>query len=275
MTYRAQLNVQVVGATIFEVPLAEGFERFSGPDTLEFIPEGWHKRRHDDVYADEAISKSGRDLIEFAGRVCYGSFDKPNPKTASNKGYIENVLKQAHWSVAEHSSVSFYFTGISRSLSHELVRHRHFSVSQLSQRFVSEKNIKVVLPPALEEAYGQDPEKLEGFAEAEAVHAIQKYKVIADFIKEKHGDNEMSRKQIREAARFILPNGTETKMVVTGNYRSWAEFLVKRDNPAADAEIQRLAREVGRQLADIAPNVFGEDARALWDDSAAQGESSR
>lgn len=62
----------------------------------------------------------------------------------------------------------------------------------------------------------------------------------------------------------------ETRLVVTGNYRAWIEFLIKRDNPAADAEIQRLAREIGSQLAVHAPNVFGPTARSAWDDSAAQ-----
>jgi thymidylate synthase (FAD) len=71
-------------------------------------------------------------------------------------------------------------------------------------------------------------------------------------------------KKAREAARSFLPSSTESRIVVTGNYRSWIEFLLKRDDPAADAEIRQLAQEIGRQLAELAPHVFGTEARKLW-----------
>lgn len=75
-------------------------------------------------------------LVEFAGRACYQSWSKPNPKTATNAGYIKHIIDVGHFSVLEHASVSFYITGLSRSCTHELIRHRHFSYSQLSQRYV-------------------------------------------------------------------------------------------------------------------------------------------
>src|SRR5437660_4736493 len=88
----------------------------------------------------------GEALAEFAGRACYQSWRKPNPATATNAGYIRHILEVGHLSVLEHGSVTFYLTGMSRSLTHELIRHRHFSYSQLSQRYVPERNAAVVEP---------------------------------------------------------------------------------------------------------------------------------
>lgn len=91
----------------------------------------------------------GPALVEFAGRACYQSWSKPNPKTATNAGYLRHIIDVGHFSVLEHASVSFYITGISRSCTHELIRHRHFSYSQLSQRYVPEKDSRVVVPPGI------------------------------------------------------------------------------------------------------------------------------
>ena len=96
----------------------------------------------------------GPALVEFAGRACYQSWSKPNPRTATNAGYIKHIVDVGHFSVLEHASVSFYITGISRSCTHELIRHRHFSYSQLSQRYVPEHDSQVVVPPGIQD----DPE---------------------------------------------------------------------------------------------------------------------
>lgn len=96
-------------------------------------------------------AEGGAALAEFAGRACYQSWKKPNPKTATNAGYLEHILETGHFSVLEHGSVSFYFSGISRSLTHELIRHRHFSYSQLSQRYVPERDAAFVVPDAIKD----------------------------------------------------------------------------------------------------------------------------
>src|SRR5690606_13467825 len=82
-------------------------------------------------------SMDAEDLIEFAGRSCFQSFNKPNPATRANKDYIANIIAQGHHSVLEHASATFYIEGVSRALTHELIRHRHLSFSELSQRFVN------------------------------------------------------------------------------------------------------------------------------------------
>ena len=93
----------------------------------------------------------GPALVEFAGRACYQSWSKPNPRTATNAAYLRHIIDVGHFSVLEHASVSFYITGVSRSCTHELIRHRHFSYSQLSQRYVPEHDSQVVLPPGMED----------------------------------------------------------------------------------------------------------------------------
>src|SRR5436853_7888099 len=102
----------------------------------------------------ETDADGGEALAEFAGRACYQSWRKPNPATATNAGYLRHILEVGHLSVLEHGTVTFYITGISRSLSHELIRHRHFSYSQLSQRYVPERKAAMVEP----EAIAEDPE---------------------------------------------------------------------------------------------------------------------
>src|SRR4029453_3534189 len=104
----------------------------------------------------------GQALAEFAGRACYQSWRKPNPATATNAGYLRHILDVGHLSVLEHGSVTFYLTGVSRSLTHELIRHRHFSYSQLSQRYVPERDAAMVEPDII----AADPELHERFLAA-------------------------------------------------------------------------------------------------------------
>jgi len=198
----------------------------------------------------------GQALTEFAGRACYQSWSKPNPKTATNASYLRHIIDVGHFSVLEHASVSFYITGVSRSCTHELIRHRHFSYSQLSQRFVPEPDSQVVLPPGLED----EPELQELFLNAadtsRQVYTQLLAKLEAKFAGEPNAV--LRRKQARQAARAVLPNATETRIVVTGNYRAWRHFVATRASEHADVEIRRLAIECLRQLADVAPAVFAD-----------------
>ena len=124
----------------------------------------------------------GEKLIETAGRVCYMSFQKPRP--GGNKAYIGHILEVGHGSVLEHAVFSLLFTGVSRSLTHELVRHRAgFGFSQLSQRFVDESECSFVEP----EVIAADPELHRIWLEA--VQASQTaYRELADRLTEKFKD---------------------------------------------------------------------------------------
>ena len=198
----------------------------------------------------------GPALVEFAGRACYQSWSKPNPRTATNASYLRHIIDVGHFSVLEHASVSFYITGISRSCTHELIRHRHFSYSQLSQRFVPERESQVVVPPGIED----DPGLTRLFLEA-ADAGRAAYDTLLTRLEAKFADVPnavLRRKQARQAARAVLPNATETRIVVTGNYRAWRHFVAVRASEHADVEMRRLAIACLRQLADVAPTVFAD-----------------
>ncbi|MDF2825110.1 MAG: thyX [Mycobacterium sp.] len=198
----------------------------------------------------------GAALLEFAGRACYQSWSKPNPRTATNADYLQHIIDVGHFSVLEHATVSFYITGISRSCTHEVIRHRHFSYSQLSQRYVPEHDSQVVVPPGIED----DPQLQQLFLDA-ADASRAAYTELLGRLEDKLADvpnATLRRKQARQAARAVLPNATETRIVVTGNYRAWRHFIAMRASEHADVEIRRVAIACLRQLADVAPAVFAD-----------------
>jgi thymidylate synthase (FAD) len=201
-------------------------------------------------------AEGGQALAEFAGRACYQSWGKPNPATATNEGYLRHILEVGHLSVLEHGSVTFYFTGVSRSFTHELIRHRHFSYSQLSQRYVPEREAAMVEPDVI----AGDPDLHKRFVEA-TESAVRAYNDLLEGLEARFADvpnATLRRKQARQAARAVLPNATETRIVVTGNYRAWRHFIAMRASEHADIEIRELAVECLRQLQDVAPNVFAD-----------------
>src|SRR4051795_7454401 len=125
----------------------------------------------------------GQALAEFAGRACYQSWSKPNPATATNEGYLRHILEVGHLSVLEHGTVTFYFTGVSRSFTHELIRCRHFSYSQLSQRYVPERDARMVEPAVIAE----DPELHKKFVEASEA-AVRAYNELLQGLEAKFAD---------------------------------------------------------------------------------------
>ena len=186
-------------------------------------------------------------LAEFAGRTCYQSFDKPNPKTAENVDYLANILRQQHYSVLEHASVTFLLQGVSRSFTHELVRHRHLSFSQVSQRYVEPNEFDYVVPPA-----ARGNRCWETAIAAAYIAAVRQAKCLSLDL-QKQG---LSKKQANEAGRAFLPNCSATEIVVTGNLRTWRELLAKRLSPGADAEFREVAAAILEELKREAPNTF-------------------
>lgn len=205
-------------------------------------------------------AEGGQALAEFAGRACYQSWTKPNPATATNAGYLRHIIDIGHESILEHGSVTFYITGVSRSFTHELVRHRHFSYSQLSQRYVPERDATMVEP----DVTAEDPGLHELFLAA-TDDAVRAYTRLLEALEERFaeggdgsGSRTLLRKQARQAARAVLPNATETRIVVTGNYRAWRHFVAMRASEHADVEIRRVAIACLRELQRVAPNVFAD-----------------
>jgi thymidylate synthase (FAD) len=226
----------------------------TAPLRVQLIAKSEFVAPHDVPWSTDA--DGGQALVEFAGRACYQSWSKPNPKTATNAGYLQHIIDVGHFSVLEHASVSFYITGISRSCTHELIRHRHFSYSQLSQRYVPETESQIVVPPGLE-----DDDELRRILVEAADASRATYAELLSRLEAKFADQPnaiLRRKQARQAARAVLPNATETRIVVTGNYRAWRHFIAMRASEHADVEIRRLAIACLRQLVDAAPAVFGD-----------------
>jgi thymidylate synthase (FAD) len=200
-------------------------------------------------------SEAAEVLSEIAGRTCYMSFGKGRK---SNQEYLENILASKHGSVLEHAVWNLLITGVSRALTHELVRHRAgFGYSQLSQRYVDESDARYVVPPLY-----QQNEELRAKWQQTVDVLRQAYEDLAtattDFVQQQHP--EMSprdrRKWARQAARSILPNACETKIFVTGNSRAWRHFLELRGSVHADTEIRLLAVEAARVLTKESPNIF-------------------
>lgn len=217
---------------------------------------------------------SGQELVEIAGRVCYMSFEKPRP--GGNQKYIYHILQVGHGSVLEHAVFSFILTGVDRAFTHELVRHRvGWSYSQLSQRYVDEKDVPFVVPPALQpevEAYlawkeGGCNDSPKGPAAIgqdwyrEMENDLAAYRRLSDYLYCKYSDIQdktARRKAAREASRSVLPNATETKVFCTANARSLRHFFEMRGSSAADAAMNRVAIALLKTLREHAPNIFGD-----------------
>lgn len=193
-------------------------------------------------------------LCEIAGRLCYLSYGKGRKK---NEDYIRHLLEVGHGSVLEHAIWNFIVTGVSRSFTHELVRHRiGFSFSQLSQRYVDEAETEFVEPDCIAE--DSDLHKIW----LETVESTRdSYIKLVDKLSEKYADfpdKTMRRKLARQAARSVLPNATETRIFITANARSLRNFIELRANEAADIEIRKVAIKFLRILQDESPNIFGD-----------------
>jgi thymidylate synthase (FAD) len=197
----------------------------------------------------------GERLAEFAGRLCYMS--QRNPANRSTSEYLENIKKQAHGSVLEHANYSLLLEGVSRSLTHELVRHRAgFAYSQLSQRYVDESIADFVIPPAI---IGDDA--VESRWRTQMEDAQKTYVALVEQLMERYSwvdDRVHRRKMAREAARGVLPNSTETKILATANVRAWRSMLELRGGEGAELEIRRLAIAIIHILKNEAPAFFSD-----------------
>jgi len=195
----------------------------------------------------------GEVLAEMAGRVCYMSYGKGRKTNAEFLGHLVDV---GHGSVLEHAVWSFVITGVSRSFSHELIRHRHFSYSQLSQRYVNESDSPFIEPDAIAE----DPELHAIWAEA--VNAARSaYDRLVEGLEMRYAaepDRTLRRKLARQAARSVLPNATETKIFVTGNARALRHFVEMRGSEFADVEIRKVALALLALLKVESPSIFAD-----------------
>jgi thymidylate synthase (FAD) len=182
--------------------------------------------------------------VALAARLCYSPADidelKEKFSAADIRNFLEKIMSLGHQSVLEHASFTFGIEGISRVTSHQLVRHRIASFSQQSQRYVSHKErFAAVVPPTIAER----PEVLARYeAQLAALHLAYADMVAAGIP--------------AEDARYILPNATETKIMVTMNARALRNFLELRCCERAQWEIRAMAVEMLRLVKGVAPIIF-------------------
>jgi thymidylate synthase (FAD) len=192
-------------------------------------------------------------LAEMAGRVCYMSYGKGRK---TNREFLAHLVQVGHGSVLEHAVWSFLVTGVSRSFTHELIRHRHFSYSQLSQRYVDESDSEFVEPDAI----ALDPELHQAWCEAVNAARAAYDRLVAGL--ERHyasePDKTLRRKLARQAARSVLPNATETRIFITGNARALRHFIEMRGSEHADVEIRKVAVGMLKILQAESPALFGD-----------------
>lgn len=235
---------------------------------------------------------NGDDLAEFGGRQCYRSWEKGRPQA----DYIANVKAMGHGSVFEHASMCFQLTGVSRALTHELIRHRvGTAYSQESQRYVDAKDMNFIVPPLLVNGIAAQTDgdfsedalaSLTGYAsDAFALfrftcqHALNGYRdmqpLLVELAKQAEraalaGDEKAAtsaKKRANEAARSVLPNASETRLLFTVNLRQMHHILTLRGGEGADLEIRRMVVALLDNSRHYAPHFFNDVRKVVGDDS--------
>jgi thymidylate synthase (FAD) len=200
-------------------------------------------------------------LMKTAGQTCYASFGPKRSYNENAKRYFDNLSSSGHGSVYEHATLTLLCYGISRSNTHEIVRHRAGTAfSQLSQRFVSGKVLRFVERPE----YQQHPALHKSFEER-IDRAAREYEEIADELGslQSEGSQLLSadaktdrRKRVQQTARSVLPNETETLLVLSANIRSWRHMIEMRTDEHAESEIRDLFFRIFLCLRQAEPLLF-------------------
>ncbi|MDR5659929.1 FAD-dependent thymidylate synthase [Serpentinicella sp. ANB-PHB4] len=222
-------------------------------------------------------------LVGSAARLCYASSNIAKIMDSidgdQNSKFINMLAEMGHESPFEHINFTFAIEGVSRSLTHQLVRHRiGSSYSQQSQRYVKEGAFEYIIPPEIK----NDPRAKKVYVEAmmkqqEAYDEITNLlttryynKNITQGIPEKKAKSLAEKKAI-EDARFVLPNACETKIIVTMNARALFNFFHHRCCSRAQWEIRELATEMLRQVRAVAPSIFGKSGPNCLTSSCPEG----
>jgi thymidylate synthase (FAD) len=220
------------------------------------------------VWDEDPSGTDAANLAEFAGRACYQSWTRPNPETATNEGYLDHIIEVEHNTVLEHGTMSFYIDQVSRSFTHELIRHRHNSYSQLSQRFVLQGKPEVGKDPFVTPQlfkYSDVAGEILKRAWSDAMDHYNALMGVANALLSETEEGTSRKKEAREAARCVLPNMTPTAIVVTGNHSAWRDFLKKRGTLQADAEIREVACLIYHHLRFNEPNLYRDFTRMIDD----------
>ena len=205
-----------------------------------------------------SYTPDGEKLISSAAKLCYSpvGIDEIEEELTEEEidKFLNMLINIGHMSPVEHVSFTFAVEGVSRSLTHQLVRHRIGSYSQQSQRYVKLDQFDYIVPPAIEK--NEEARKLY----IQAMEEDQKYyDKIVEILMEEYKDS-MSKSQAEkkaiEDARYVFPNACETKVVFTMNARSLMNFFRLRTCNRAQWEIRELAIEMLRQVKGVYPILF-------------------
>ena len=261
----SQVHHTVAGTPYLETP---GVVVLAKPQTnvagLGGFLQGFEPELNFPDYVNDPTPLPGSSqLCKISGQVCYASFGERRTRNDNAAAYFERLTSAGHGSVLEHSSFSFLLYGISRSVTHELVRHRAGAAfSQISQRYVSGSVLRFVERPEY-----QEDEELHRLFEERADRAAAEYEAMAEQLLERQeGGASMltadyktdARKKVQQTARSLLPNETEAPMVFTGNVRALRHIIEMRADAHAESEIRNLALRIFLCLRTVDPILFGD-----------------
>ena len=200
-------------------------------------------------------------VVAMAARLCYSASGAEELAEKMSDEQVEKlvakIVQMGHASTMEHVSFTFGIEGVSRVLTHQLVRHRLASYSQQSQRYVAEHDFEYILPPSI----GEKPEAREKF-EALMQQIRSTYDELADM------------GVPREDARYVLANATETKIVVTMNARSLMHFFNLRCCNRAQWEIREMAWQMLAECRKAAPALFAKAGPLCLKGACPEGKNS-
>jgi thymidylate synthase (FAD) len=215
----------------------------------------------EDYIKDPVSLPSAEILTKFAGQTCYMSFGKGRTWNKDAQKYFDNIITSGHGSVLEHANYTFLLWGVSRSFTHELVRHRAgVGYSQVSQRYVSGRVLRFVERPEY-----QKDKTLHKLFEERIDRAYKDYSDMANYLygKQEKGYRILSgeqktdlRKKVQQVARSVLPNETEAPIVVTANIRAWRHMVNMRASDHAEIEIRNVFFNIFKLLKILAPKLF-------------------
>jgi len=206
-------------------------------------------------------------VVAASAKLCYSQTDAihimDQLDDEKTEFFLDKLIQLGHFSPIEHVSFTFAVEGVSRVLTHQLVRHRIASYSQQSQRYVKLEQFEYVTPPAIEASDAakkifDESMKASQRAYNEIVDLLETSifeTLVTSGLSEKKAKS-MAEKQAIEDARFVFPNACETKIVITMNARSLMNFFNHRCCNRAQWEIHEMANEMLNCVKAVAPTLF-------------------
>jgi thymidylate synthase (FAD) len=226
--------------------------KFDGPHQAflqAFLPDG------EGYWNEDGSATAAERLVEFAGRVCYMSFGSRQSKKTTAE-YIHHLIRKGHESVLEHATWTIALRGVSRAFTHQLVRHRvGFSFSQLSQQYHDESDARFIRPAGIDQVPAAAAAWDKAMHNSKAAYKnILRALAAAD--QTRATERREANRSLRSAARTVLPNATETAIVITANARALRHFFKVRGGIVGDSEMRYVAATILEVVRPDAPAFF-------------------